>query len=118
MIKSRVAVHDNVVDVSDGESPLHTTQEHVHHSLENSRTRSETKGQSPALALAIKGYEAGFGEILFLNLYLVDPGAHIHNREVRFALEGGQDIVRTWQRLLRYHNVLANFPTQLMTSSP
>ena len=73
----RVAVHDNIVDVPNGENSLHTTQEHVRHSLENSRARSETEGQSAVLA--IRGYEAGFGAIFSLNLYSVKPVAHIHN---------------------------------------
>ena len=64
MISPRVAVHNNVVDVSDGENPLHTAQEHVHDSLENSRARSETEGQSAVLALAIGGHNAGFGVAL------------------------------------------------------
>ena len=81
--------------------PLHTAQEHVYHSLENSRARSETEGQWAVLALAIGGHEAGFGAILFLNRYLVEPVAHIHNRKVPFALEGGPNVVRTQKSLLR-----------------
>ena len=109
MIGPRVAVNNNVVDVCDGENPLHTDHEHVHHSPEDSRARSDTEGQSAALSLAIGGYEADFGAILFLNIYLVEPVAHIHNREVPFTLEVGQNVVRTRKRLLRYHNVLINF---------
>ena len=46
MVGPRVAIHDNGVDAPDGEKPFHTTQEHVHHSLENNRVRGETEGQS------------------------------------------------------------------------
>ena len=106
MIGPRLAVHDSVVDVSDGESPPHTTEEHVHHSLENSRARSETEGQSAFLTLAVGGHEAGFGASLFLNLYFVELVAHIHNREVLFAPERGQNILHTRKRLLRHHNML------------
>ena len=108
MVGSRVAIHDDIIIVPDGENPFLTTQEHVHHSLENSRARSETEGSSAVLTLAIEVYEAGFGVILFLNLYLVEPVAHIHNREVGFTLKRGQSIVRTRKRLLRHHNVLVN----------
>ena len=109
-------VHDNVVYVSNGGNPFHATQERVHHSLENSRARSVTEGQSAVLMLAVSGHEAGFGTILFLNFYLVEPMAHIHNREVPFAIEGGQNVVRTRKRLLRYHTVLVNF--SVITTQP
>ena len=83
----RVAVHDNVVDVPDREDPLHTTQEHVHHPLENSRARSETEGQSEVFALAIGGYEASFKAILFLNLYLVESWNISITEKYRFPLK-------------------------------
>ena len=116
MVGPRVIEHDNVVDVSVGENPLHTTQEHVHRSLETSWARSETEGRSAVLALTIGGHKAGFGAIFFLNFYLVEPMAHIHKRQVLFALEGGQNVVRTRKRLLRYHNVLVTF--SVITTQP
>ena len=53
MLGPHVAVHNNVFNVSDGENPLHTTQDHIHHSLEDSRARSETEGQSAATKLVL-----------------------------------------------------------------
>ena len=68
MVGPRITAHDNIVNVPDGENPLHTTQEHVHHSLEKIRARGETKGQSAVLTLTIGVYEASFRAILFLNV--------------------------------------------------
>ena len=115
MVRPRVAVHDNV-NISESEDTLHATAEHVHHSLENSRARSETEEHSAVLAQAIGGHNASFRVILFLNSYLVEPVAPFHNREVSFALEGGRNVVRTRKRLLRYHNVLVNF--RVISTSP
>ena len=79
MVGLRIAVNDNIVDVPDSENALHTAQEHIHHPLENSRARSETKRQSAALTLTIWGYKTSFRTTFFLVLYLLEPVAHIHN---------------------------------------
>ena len=99
MVSPRITLNDNIVDVSNSENPLHAAQERVHHSLKGSRARSDPKVQSTVLALAIGSYEAGFGSVLFLDLELVEPMTHIHDRKVALALKGRQYVVRTRKRL-------------------
>ena len=79
MVGPRVAVDNDVVDVPYREDPLHTTQEHVYHSLEDGGAGGEPERQSVVLALAIRSYEAGLGSILLLDLYLVKPVTHVHD---------------------------------------
>ena len=73
VIGPRVAADNNVVDVSYRKDPLHTVQEHVHHSLEDGGTRGEPERQSAVLALAIGRYETGLWSVLLLDFYLVKP---------------------------------------------
>ena len=108
MIGPRVAVDNNVVDVPYREGPLHTAQEPVHHSLEEGGTRGETERQSALLALTIRCYEAGLRCVLLVNLHLVKSVTHAHDGEVTLAREGGQNLVRARQGLLRDHDMLVN----------
>ena len=116
MIGPRVAVDNNVVDVSYRKDLLHTAQEHIHHYLEYGGTRGEPERQSAVLALTIRSPEAGLRSILLIDLCLVKPVAHVHDGEVARALEGGQNVVRARPGLLRDHDVLVNLP--IVTTQP
>ena len=78
MVGPCIAVND-LVDVPDSETSLHTAQEHIHNQLENSRARRETEGQSAVLMLTVWGYKTCFRTIFYRALFLVEPMAHIHN---------------------------------------
>lgn len=94
----RITEGDDVVNAACGTDPFHLTQQKINNFLKDSRWRSECKGHSLILLLAIECNQAGLRPVFGLHVSLMEAGAYIHDREVLLPIKSNQDITyaRSW----------------------